>query len=419
MKLDFFACFAKTIKHINNMKLRYFSICVLLFCSVAVGVCYTQSVVKVKMDRALLNHDETETLGLNEPEGLETITIFSPSKDEDMKFNNHPQLVEFKGKLYATWVGHPIHEPSPESWVYYSWSEDGKNWVEPVRIGPDKRASGGWITDGKTLGCLLIGLEYVTVNGKAYKTSCTEVMSSNDGQSWSEPKKLISNASPSESARQLPDGRFVMVCHGLDLNEGSYGVAGIEGVRETKIMYTDAKDGMSGWKEAELPDILPYNANDREKVARPVEASWYQREDGTLVMLFRDLWHDAKRRTWKVLYSVSHDNGSTWTKPVISNIIDSDSMQCAGNFEGKAYFINNPVPKRRRVPITLGVSTDGGYFDKMYLLRGTPQPRRYEGISKTEGYSYPGSCVWNGYLYVAYATNKEDVEISRIPISSL
>ncbi len=371
------------------------------------------------MDRTLLNHEETETLGLKEPEGLETITIFRPSKDGDMKFNNHPQLVEFKGRLYATWVGHPIHEPSPESWVYYSYSEDGVNWAEPVRIGPDNRASGGWITDGETLGCLLIGLEYVKVNGKAYKTSCTEVMVSSDGKSWSEPKKLISNAAPSESARRLENGRFMMVCHGLDLNEGSYGVEGVEGVRETRIMYTDAEDGLSGWTEAELPDILPYNANDKEKVARPVEASWYQRKDGILVMLFRDLWHDAKKRTWKVLYSVSYDNGSTWTKPVISNIIDSDSMQCAGSFDGKAYFVNNPVPQRRRVPITLGVSDNGEYFDKMYLLRGKPQPRRYEGISKTEGYSYPGSCIWNGCLYVAYATNKEDVEISRIPLSSL
>lgn len=378
-----------------------------------------ESNLRVKIDRSLLNHDVPETLGLKEPDGLETITVFHPLEDEDMNFNNHPQLVEFKGKLYATWVGHPRHEPSPESWVYYSFSEDGKNWEKPRQLGPDKRASGGWITDGNTLGCLLISLEYVTVKGKAYKTSCTEVMWTEDGQIWSEPQKLMSNAAPSESARRLADGRFLMVCHGLDLTEGSYGKAGIEGVRETKIMFTDSKDGKSGWKEAELPDILPFSANEKEKVARPMEASWYQRDDGIIVMLFRDIWYDAKRRTWKVLYALSYDNGSSWTKPSISNILDSDSMQCAGSFNGKAYFVNNPVPHRRRVPLTISVSLDGEYFNRIYLLRGTPPKRRYEGISKTEGYSYPGSCIWNGHLYVAYATNKEDIEISRIPLSSL
>jgi hypothetical protein len=27
--------------------------------------------------------------------------------------------------------------------------------------------------------------------------------------------------------------------------------------------------------------------------------------------------------------------------------------------------------------------------------------------------------VWNGYLYVGYATNKEDVEYTRVPVASL
>ena len=94
-------------------------------------------------------------------------------------------------------------------------------------------------------------------------------------------------------------------------------------------------------------------------------------------------------------------------------------MQCAGSFGKYVYFVNNPVPTRRRVPITVGVSANGKYFDRMYLLRSTPQPLRYEGISKTEGYSYPGSVVWGDYLYVSYATNKEDIEITRIPLESL
>lgn len=362
--------------------------------------------VKVSLDEGLIDNSVRETLGLSYPDGVQRIVVFEPSAPEEMKFNNHPQLVVFKGKLYATWVGHPQHEPSPESWVYYSCSEDGLRWERPIRIGPANRASGGWITDGKTLGCLLI------VGDKANKTSNTEVMTSEDGVNWSQPRVLVTNAAPSESARRLPCGRFIMVCHGL-------GSGDFADVRKTRILYTDSPDGMSGWQEAVLPDILPYSQNAKEKIARPVEASWYRRPDGILVMLFRDLWFDAKARTWKLLYSVSYDNGLRWTTPAPTNIPDSDSMQCAGSAGDNVYFVNNPVPTRWRVPLTIAVSRDGAFFDRLYLLRGTPQPRRYEGISKTEGYSYPGSVVWGDYLYVAYATNKEDIELSRIPLASL
>lgn len=362
--------------------------------------------VNVALDLSLIDYSIKETFALPYPNGIQRIPVFEPSKESDMKFNNHPQLVVFKGKLYATWVGHPVHEPSPESWVYYSYSDDGVNWAAPIRVGPDARASGGWITDGKILGCMLI------VGDSVNKTSNTEVIYTTDGINWSAPRLLLSNAAPSESARALPSGRQIIVCHGLGKGE-------FAGVRKTRVMYTDADDIFTGWKEAALPDIMPYNVNQKEKVARPVEASWYRRKDGILVMLFRDLWFEAKDRTWRLLYSVSYDDGASWTAPVLTNIPDSDSMQCAGSFGRFCYFVNNPTPTRRRVPLTIGVSSDGEFFDKMYLIRSTPQPRRYEGISKTEGYSYPGSVVWGDYLYVSYATNKEDIEVSRIPLSSL
>lgn len=364
--------------------------------------------VKVSFGLELPPISEGDAMGLDYPAGVQRITVFEPVAEEDMKFNNHPQLVVFKGKLYVTWVGHPLHETSAESYVYYSYSSDGINWVAPIRIGPGNRASGGWITDGKRLGCLII------TGDKVNKTSNTEVLLSEDGLNWSEPQVMLTNAAPSESARRLPNGRYIIVCHGLGRNV-------LEGVRTTRILYTDSEDFTQGWIEAELPALLPFNENTKEKVARPVEASWYRRKDGILVMLFRDLEFDASKRRWALLYSVSRDNGSTWTQPQETNFPDSDSMQCAGSlFSGKtSYNVNNPVPTRRRVPLTISLSTDGQTFDRIFLLRSTPQPRRYYGISKTEGYSYPGSTVWGEHLFVSYATNKEDIEISRIPLSSL
>ena len=52
--------------------------------------------------------------------------------------------------------------------------------------------------------------------------------------------------------------------------------------------------------------------------------------------------------------------------------------------------------------------------------RGSSLPaRRYDGHAKTLGYSYPKSVVWNGYLYSGYSVNKEDIDVTRIPLGSL
>jgi hypothetical protein len=47
------------------------------------------------------------------------------------------------------------------------------------------------------------------------------------------------------------------------------------------------------------------------------------------------------------------------------------------------------------------------------------QAQRYPGTAKTLGYNYPKSTIADGYLYVGYATNKEDVECTRVPLASL
>ena len=44
---------------------------------------------------------------------------------------------------------------------------------------------------------------------------------------------------------------------------------------------------------------------------------------------------------------------------------------------------------------------------------------RFDGRYKRIGYSYPKSLVHDGFLYVSYATNKERIELTRIPVEAL
>ena len=79
-----------------------------------------------------------------------------------------------------------------------------------------------------------------------------------------------------------------------------------------------------------------------------------------------------------------------------------------------------------RSPLVIHLSKDGETFSQSYLLRtgytktvdttGGIQDRRGSAGS---GYCYPKAMVHGDYLYVSYSTNKEDVEYTRIPLSSI
>lgn len=130
-------------------------------------------------------------------------------------------------------------------------------------------------------------------------------------------------------------------------------------------------------------------------------------------MVFRD-----QASSYRQLASESCDRGQTWTPAVLTDMPDSRAKQSAGNLpNGTAFLVNAPNADKLRIPLAVTLSADGRLFDRSFLLRGAAdlQPLRYEGQYKRPGYHYPKSTIWNGFLYVAYATNKEDVEVTREP----
>ena len=159
-----------------------------------------------------------------------------------------------------------------------------------------------------------------------------------------------------------------------------------------------------------------------------MEPSIFQKANGDLVMIFRD--NESATQTAaerRVRASVSHDYGLTWSDPVATNLYDSKSKQCAGNLpDGTAFIVNNPVQSETRSPLVIHLSKDGETFSQSYLLRTgyTKDDDATGGIQKRSGsagsgYCYPKAMVHGDYLYVSYSTNKEDVEYTRIPLSSI
>lgn len=353
----------------------------------------------------VIDFADTDALGLPVPEGIETITIFAPEAGA-RQFNHGVVLLPFKDKLYAQWQSSDKDEDAPETVVLYSSSTDGETWSEPQALTEPQEngyiSSGGWWTDGETLVAYLntwpADLE---VRG-----GYVQYVTSEDGETWSEPQRVtMADGQPLEAIfeqdpRALPSGRIINSAH---FQPGLIAAP----------IYTDDPLGVSGWVRGEMENLSSASAD----ISRELEPSWFLRQDGTAVTIFRDQGSSFFR-----LASASTDEGETWSKPVMTNMPDARTKQSAGNLpDGRAYIVGNPHANRARFPLAVMLSDDGYMFDYGYVLRTTEdmQPLRFEGKYKRPGYSYPKSVVWNDHLYAAYATNKEDAQLTRVPLSSL
>ena len=357
-----------------------------------------------EITHGLFDGDKAE-LGLAPAPGAQTATIFKPAEGTD-KFSNGVVLMPFKGRLYAQWQSSPRDEDSADTWVAYSVSEDGLKWNAPQVLaaagqGGRMHSSGGWWTDGRTL------VAYINVWPTGFQSGdggYTEYRLSKDGQRWSKPKRVMGDGGKAvegiieQDPHPLPGGRLITAFH----------------TRPGMIVapfYTDDARGIRGWTRGEL-QLLPNDG----KVSRELEPSLFL--SGTCaVMVFRD-----QDSSFRQLASQTCDRGVSWSTAVVTDMPDSRAKQSAGNLpDGTAFLVNAPRQDRVRIPLAITLSRDGRLFDRAFLLRGQQdlQPLRHEGQYKRPGYHYPKSVIWNGHLYVGYATNKEDVELTRVPLASL
>ena len=344
-------------------------------------------------------------LGLRIAPDSQTVTIFKPRADTD-KFSNGVVLMPFKGKLYAQWQSSPKDEDSQDTWVAYSVSEDGLRWSPPQVLraagkAPQMHSSGGWWTDGKTL------VAYINVWPTGFQSGeggYTDYLLSTNGRRWSSPKRVTGqDGKPvggiiEQDPHRLPGGRLVTAFH----------------TRPGMIVapfFTDDARGIRGWRRGKM-QLLPNDG----KTSRELEPSLFTR-GSCAVMVFRD-----QAESFRQLASQSCDSAETWTTPALTYMPDSRAKQSAGNLpDGTAYLVNAPRADKLRIPLAITLSRDGKTFDRAWLLRGPSdlQPLRFEGLYKRPGYHYPKSVIWKDHLYMGYATNKEDVELTRVPLSEM
>lgn len=379
----------------------------LVLCSVALAsFCFSANAVDdpFTVNDGLFNQSDAEDLGLTRAAETNTVTIFAPTANTD-KFSNGVVMIGFKSKLYCMWQSSAQDEDAADTWVAYSSSTDGTTWSTPdtiiAPIDSGYCSSGGWWATEDTL-VAYINLWPSRISPRGGFTYCK---TSTDGSVWSDIKpvlmadgKLLSGIFE-QDPHALPNGRIINAAHFQP------------GINICPI-YTDDALGIRGWTKGNFTSLQSGD------VSREIEPSWFRRNDGAAVMIFRD----QTSTFWK-LASVSTDEGENWTRPVMTNMPDARTKQSAGNLpNGDAFLVGNPVDNKLRIPLAVTLSKDGFEFTTAYLLRagGDSIPTlRYSGKAKRSGYHYPKSVIWNDFLCVSYATNKEDVEYTKVPLSSL
>lgn len=349
----------------------------------------------------LFDQSDTSTLGLPPLKG-EHAVLYKATRDR-YKFCHHSNLVVFQDRLYAMWSNGEVDEDSNGQRILGCSTADGVSWTDPVVItadpdgsqGPRAAVAAGFHVHADTLTAFYTSI----ISGKQIDPRSTlYAITTRDGKRWSNPRQIATGFFI-DGPRRMRDGRLLLNGQRAD--------------RQPQLLWTDASSGLSGWKPAVIPpnDIFTFP-----------EPTWFQRSLGELVMLFR-----TRSGHLRLYASTSHDHGETWTEPQETNFADATARSFAGNLpDGTAFIVSNPstTPSTyptigRRSPLTLALSADGITFDLAFVVRGEPTRMRYPGKSKLDGWQYPSAVAWNGWLYIAYSINKEDIGATRVRLEHL
>lgn len=327
----------------------------------------------------------------------EHVIVHDVRQFDGHRVNQHNYLTYYGGKYWAMWSdGHgvarakpgehrdkvPGHDQSGQK-VSFSTSTDGLNWSEAKDITDEPRDEFGWIARGFWLykGKLLALITRFKGPGYAGEGLSLHAFEFNDSSgTWSHLGIVYDNAMNNFPPKQLPNGEWMMSRRDSSKN--------------VHLLY-GAKDAYNQWNSV---PVVSYEGGD----FKAEEPCWWVLPDNNLVSLYRD-----NSKSGFLYRSFSTDTGRTWSKPVKTNFPDAASKFSDLRLkDGRYVIVSNPNPKKRD-PMTLAISDDGIVFNKMIYIVGGRH------------IDYPDVMEHDGYLFIAFASAKQSVEVVRVRIADI
>jgi hypothetical protein len=359
--------------------------------------------------------------GLPAVAGLKTFTIFKADADAKdgidygWTYHHHPDLASWHGRLYAAWNSCERDEDTWPSHELYRSSADGEHWTAPQELFPQ-----GVSTPLRMYFFHAPNGRMLAVAG--LRTSHEPSLEKTKGALVAREIKADHELGPVYTLRLPPqppetapplfekagDPGFVQACRQL-LADHSF-------LEQQDYGYLLPLAERMRWNDPEKWEgdaALKKDAADFGKAL-----CFFQRGAGEWVAIGKKGW-----------VTISRDGGASWLQPVQPPSLVTGMGKVWGQrtADGRYALVYNPSKKVRQ-PLVVVTSVDGVAFAHMRAI--TPAalpPQKYPGKFKSLGASYTrGLSEWSSdgswadaaqAMWVIYSVNKEEIWISRIPLS--
>lgn len=315
------------------------------------------------------------------------------------RVNQHNYLVYFNNRFWAMWSdgpGEPRTTPDKHRDVFpghdradqivsFATSKDGLTWSAKADLAGTPEpgygwiARGFWVRDGKLL-ALASRYKAPSYAGEGLQLHAFE-LATDEPIAWRHLGLVYDDAMNNFPPKKIPTGEWMM---------------------SRRDQHRDVHFMVGGEKAFDDWESFPVVSYSQETLAAE-EPYWWVLPDGkNILALFRD--NDGSGSLHR---AYSMDNGRTWSHPVATNFPDAKSKFSGVRLrDGRYLLVSNPNPKQRD-PLALSISNDGIHFHFMgYLVGG----RKVD---------YPHIIEHEGYVYIAFASAKQTVEVLRVALDDL
>ncbi|MBI2422959.1 MAG: hypothetical protein HYV27_09045 [Candidatus Hydrogenedentes bacterium] len=333
-------------------------------------------------------------------------------------YNHAPDMAYWNGTFYVEYLSNPVDEHIAPGQTLIATSSDGRNWAKPEVVFPPYKAPRGVRVPRGSKGYmmhqrmgfhvtpddrLLVFAFYGHAEDPFEKGGIGRVVREayRDGSygpiyfiryGSQTPWNATNTSYP--FYRESGDAGFAAACDGFLANHLK------------TLQWRDEDRGIDGFYPKE-EQLVGEDC--------PEAFNYYRRKDGAIV----GLW---KRST----SALSFDEGKTFSTPVkpLTFTMAGGKQWGQATDDGRYAILYNPtIHDEHRYPLIAVTSDDGILFDDMVLVHSEVPPRRFFGRWKDFGPCYVhGILDGNGNppgddLWVAYSVNKEDMWVSRVPLS--
>ena len=341
------------------------------------------------------------------------------SQSTGYTYNHAPMLCRWHGKMYLMYLSSPVHEHCGHAHAMLMSSRDGFTWSRPAVVFPSIPVPPG-IYRGKDADTLPENALTVVHHRMGFYRAPNDVL-------------------------------LVMTFHGVSPHIHAAPNSGYGMGRTVRRIHDDGTLGdihvlrvntHAGWKKEHFPYPWYESSADADFVAAcnsllsdiPANGAWW--EDERLDTDFFPLKNIKAPSFLKMpdgnlaaigkagLSSISTDSGRTWSTPEKSPGISTSGGKCCLTRTGDDRYaiIYNPSPDgQHRWPLAAITGDDGYTYADMLCVCGEVPPMRYGGWLKNVGPQYIRAMMPmnddapDGYTWVTYSMNKEDIWVARLP----